>query len=97
MKRRLNVIIVGVITGLFLIAGSLWSVAERTLPQSDKVCERLELQGYTDITITGWDWLAADEIWRPATGFVATDSTGQRCVGAVVVDSDGVTRIRFAN
>jgi hypothetical protein len=92
---KLNRIAVWAIVGLLTLIGSLYTTADRTLQRESPTRTLLESQGYTDVTITGWDWIAADAIWRPSTGFIATTRDGIRCSGAVVVDSDGVTRVRF--
>ena len=92
---KLNRLIAASLIGLGILIGSAWSTADRALSKSPQTIKLLEAQGYRDITITGWDWIAADAIWRPSTGFQATTATGIRCSGAVVVDSDGATRIRF--
>ena len=92
---KLNRIIAASLIGLGLLLASGWSTADRALSQSSPTVKLLESQGYTDIQITGWDWIAADDLWRPSTGFTATTPTGIRCSGAVVVDSDGETRVRF--
>lgn len=92
---KINRIAATAIIGLGLLIASGWSTADRALSRSSPTIELLESQGYTDITLTGWDWIAADAIWRPSTGFTATTRDGLRCSGAVVIDSDGETRIRF--
>jgi hypothetical protein len=92
---KLNRIIAASLIGLGLLVGSAWSTADKALSRSSPTIELLESQGYRDIRITGWDWITADAIWRPSTGFQATTATGIRCSGAVVIDSDGITRIRF--
>lgn len=92
---KLNRIASAALLGLGLLIASAWTTADRSLSKPSPTVELLESQGYRDITITGWDWIAADAIWRPSTGFTATTPAGIRCSGAVVVDSDGVTRIRF--
>jgi hypothetical protein len=92
---KLNRIIAASLLGLGILIGSAWSTADRALSRSSPAIELLESQGYRDIRITGWDWIAADAIWRPSTGFRATTPHGLKCSGAVVIDSDGITRIRF--
>ena len=92
---KLNRIAATAIIGLGLLLASGWSTADRALSRSSPTVKLLESQGYTDVQITGWDWIAADDLWRPSPGFIATTPTGIRCSGAVVVDSDGETRVRF--
>ena len=92
---KLNRIIAASLLGLGILLASSWTTADRALSRSSPTVELLESQGYTDVQITGWDWIAADQLWRPSTGFVATTPHGLRCSGAVVVDRDGETRIRF--
>lgn len=92
---KLNRIIAASFIGLGILIGSAWSTADHALSRSQPAIKLLESQGYRDITITGWDWIAADAIWRPSTGFTATTPHGLKCSGAVVIDSDGATRIRF--
>jgi hypothetical protein len=92
---RINRIAAWAIVGTCLTLASIYTTADRTLKRESPTRTLLESQGYTDVCITGWDWIAADAIWRPSTGFMATTRDGIRCSGAVVVDSDGVTRVRF--
>lgn len=45
--------------------------------------EALDAQGFTDITITGYDWFACSEDDWNHTGFIATNPQGKRVSGTV--------------
>ena len=92
---KLNRIAAWAIVGLCVTVASIYTTADRTLQRESPTVRLLESQGYSEVIVTGWDWIAADQVWRPSTGFVARTPHGLRCSGAVCIDSDGVTRVRF--
>ena len=53
----------------------------------------LEAEGYRDIEITGYNFLACREVRR--TGFVATNREGKQVNGTVCSDPYGTATIRY--
>lgn len=50
---------------------------------ADTASKALRVNGYTDITITGWDMFTCSKDDTFCTGFVATAPNGERVEGAV--------------